>query len=135
MNQAGGTSSIRYKVTRNDGLTLSIRYEESSTQVFVRLVRSRTKGELVFVRLVCGIKQERHRSSGTKTRSQKVACCVLTRYRRLPPRTHKQIIAAPMREISVAEEGEEGSQPLRSKYHRPRCANYRWAARLTTPEK
>ena len=48
-NNAGGTSSVRYEVAQNVGLSSSIRSKESRKQDFERLVRSRVKGEHVIV--------------------------------------------------------------------------------------
>ena len=80
-NRAGYTSSIQYEVTRKESLSSSLRYdvtrkesfssfvqyEESRRWEFVHPVRSSVKGELVLVRPERGIKQARHRPSGTKT--------------------------------------------------------------------
>ena len=49
-NQAGRTSSIRYKVAQKEDFFSSIRYEESSWWDFVRPVRSRVNGGHVLVR-------------------------------------------------------------------------------------
>ena len=60
-------SFVRYKVTRNEGLSSSIQYEESSKRDFVRPIRSCAKGWLVLVRLERGIKQAGLRPSVTKS--------------------------------------------------------------------
>ena len=48
-NKAGGTSSVRFEVSRKVCSSSSIWYEKSCKRDFVRLVRSRAKGEHVLV--------------------------------------------------------------------------------------
>ena len=51
-NQVGGTSSVRFKVARKEGLSSTVRYEESSWLDFVSLVQSHAKGGLALFGLV-----------------------------------------------------------------------------------
>ena len=72
-NQASGTTSIRYKVARKEGLYSSVQYEDSSKQDYVLPVRSRAKAQHVLIHLVRAIKQAGLRPSGTKSRERR-AC-------------------------------------------------------------
>ena len=72
MNQAGGTSSIRYEVVRKESLSSSVRYEEYCRQDFVHLERYRMNEELVLVRLVRGITLAGHRPSSMNSLERRV---------------------------------------------------------------
>ena len=72
-DQASETLTVRYEVARMEGLSSSVWYEESSTHDFVRPVRSHVNRDLDHVCPLRGIKQAGLRQSATKSSGRK-AC-------------------------------------------------------------